>query len=220
MRGRLPVLLLLLAFLAVSTFPAGAQPAASSWQGRIQRADRQRLAGLWGAWTRALAQIDAAGMRGALEALGTVGVPPVEPLPGRPGAPVQLGMLPEAGAFQCRLIRLGLREDGWPRDEAAPLSVGAWGACTLGTEPRRETLQFDMLEGEQRMHGRLWADGDRMIFLGAKALASEAGTRRYGDDPDRDALGVLRPLEAGHWRLELPWPRWQSNLLLVEIKPA
>ena len=202
-------------FLAAQGVVSGAQPAVSSWQAQIQGEDRARLAGLWRAWTRAIAGIRAAGAETRLQALGPVGVPPVEPLPGRPGPLARL-QLPGAGAYQCRIIRMGLRDDGWPRDGGQPLTLGAWGPCRIGAGPQG-TKRFDMLEGPQRMHGRLWADGDRMVFLGALALASETGTRRYGDDPDRDALGVLRPLGDGHWRLELPWPRWQSILMLVEV---
>ena len=192
-----------------------AQPAVSSWQGQIQDEDRGRLAGLWRSWTRAISDIEAGGAGANLRALGVVGVPPVEPLPGRPDM-LELGRLPGAGVYQCRIIRMGLRDDGWPRDDGQPLTLGEWGPCNIGAGPR-DTESFDMLAGAQRVHGRLWADGDRMVFLGALALASETGIRRYGDDPDRDAIGVLRPVGDGHWRLELPWPRWQSNLMLVEI---
>ncbi|WP_439534697.1 DUF4893 domain-containing protein [Polymorphobacter sp.] len=199
---------------------AVAQPAASSWQGRIQDEDRKRLAGLWRAWTHSLSQIGAAGETERLTALGAVAVAPVEPLPGRREDMSQSAALPMPGKYQCRLVRMGLRDDGWPRDAGQPLVVTDWGDCTIMAESGDATLRFDMLDGSQRLHGRLWADGDRMIFLGATALASETGIRRYGDDPDRDALGVLRSLEPVHWRIELPWPRWQSNLLLVEIKQA
>jgi hypothetical protein len=57
-----------------------------------------------------------------------------------------------------------------------------------------------------------------MVMLGALHLAAEGGRRRYGDDHERDLAGILRPLGPGHWRLELPWPRWQSRLMLVEMK--
>jgi hypothetical protein len=202
-------------FLLAQGVDSGAQPAVSSWQGQMQEDDRRRLAGLWSAWTRGLAEVRAAGLESVLQALGPVAVPPVEPLPGRP-EPLELGRLPATGDYQCRIIRLGLRDDGWPRDAGVPLRVADWAPCRLAAD-RLGMMRFDMLAGAQRLHGRLWADGDRMIFLGALALESETGDRRYGDDPDRDALGVLRPLEDGHWRLELPWPRWQSNLMLVEI---
>lgn len=205
--------------LALVAAPVQAQPAASSWQGQIQNDDRARLAGLWRAWTRSLAELVAApGGREALAALGAVGVPPVEPLPGRP-APVASETLPKVGAYSCRTLRLGSRDDGWPRDGVLPLQIGDWGTCALAPTSGAP-LALKMLAGPQRLTGQLWPDGDRMVFLGALHLASESGTRDYGDDPDRDHLGVLRSLAPGHWRLELPWPRWQSNLLLVEIKPS
>lgn len=208
---------LALALALVLAAPVAGQPAASSWQGQIQSEDRARLAGLWRAWTRSLADVAAEpGGREALDALGPVAVPPVEPLPGRPVA-LASDSLPGVGDYRCRTIRLGRRDDGWPRDGVLPLQTGPWGVCRLAAT-EGEPLAFAMADGPQRLSGRLWADGDRMVFLGALSLASEAGVRDYGDDPDRDHLGVLRPLGAGHWRLELPWPRWQSELLLVEIR--
>lgn len=207
----------LAAALALVAMPAQAQPAASSWQGQIQSDDRARLAGLWRAWTRSLAELVAApGGEAALAALGPVGVPPVEPLPGRRAA-ITADTLPAPGAYSCRTLRLGARDDGWPRDSVLPLQIGEWGPCTLAPTSG-DPVAFKMEAGPQRLSGQLWPDGDRMVFLGALNLASENGTRGYGDDPDRDHLGVLRALQPGHWRLELPWPRWQSNLLLVEIK--
>lgn len=211
----------LIPFLALgpARAPAHAQPAASSWQGQIQNEDRARLAGLWRAWTRSLAELAAApGGEQALADLGAVGVPPIEPLPGRRAA-LTTGTLPGTGAYNCRTIRLGQPDDGWPRDGALPLQIGPWGACTI-VPTSHQPFAFAMAEGPQRLTGQLWPDGDRMVFLGALHLAAEAGSRYYGDDPDRDHLGILRSLAPGHWRLELPWPRWQSNLLLVEIKAA
>lgn len=192
--------------------PLHAQPAETSWQGQIQPEDRTRLAGLWRAWTRSLADITAAGGADALKPLGAVAVPPIEPLPGR-SQETSTDPLPAPGAYSCRTIRMGSRDDGWPRDGVLPLQIGDWGPCSLDAN-----LRLLMQAGPQRLSGQLWPDGDRMIFLGALHLAAETGTRRYGDDPDRDHLGVLRALGAGHWRLELPWPRWQSNLLLVEMR--
>ncbi len=212
MRPALPVLLLLTAA------PLAAQPAASSWQGRIQPEDRPRMAGLWSAWTRSLADIQAAGGRAAVEALGPVAIPPVEPLPGR-RVNIDAATLPAPGAYRCRTIRLGSRDDGWPRDGVLPLQTGNWGACRIGPG-HGQPLALTMAEGEQRVSGGLWPDGDRMVFLGALSLATETGRRGYGDDPDRDHLGVLRAIGPDHWRLELPWPRWQSVLLLIEITSA
>jgi len=209
----------LVALAGLASAPAQAQPAASRWQGQIQNDDRARLAGLWRAWTRSLAQLVAdPGGKAALADLGPVGVPPIEPLPGRPAA-LTNGALPGIGTYHCRTLRLGQRDDGWPRDVSLPLQIGPWGACAIAATSR-QPFAFTMAEGPQRLSGQLWPDGDRMVFLGALHLASEAGTRNYGDDPDRDHLGVLRPLAPGHWRLELPWPRWQSNLLLVEIRTS
>ncbi len=210
---------LLVCMALVLAAPALAQPAVTSWQGRIRPEDRPRIAGLWNAWTRSLNQIETAGQGDALRVLGKVAVPPVEPLPGHREVRMTTGpalSLPAAGTYRCRLLQLGARDDGWA-SMPPPLSIGDWGPCTLAPD-RDDTLQLKMAEGVQRIGGRVWPDGDRMVFLGALSLASENGRRAYGDDPDRDSVGVLRPLGPDHWRLELPWPQWQSNLMLVEIR--
>jgi hypothetical protein len=58
-----------------------------------------------------------------------------------------------------------------------------------------------------------------MVFLGAPALRGEMWVMPYGADPERNAVGALRALGPQQWRLELPWPTWQSNLDLVELTP-
>jgi hypothetical protein len=203
---RAPALLLALLLAA----PAAAQPALGTWQARIQPEDRVRLAGLWRAWTSALN--NAASQAPALAALGPVATPPLEPLPGTPEA--RAGHpLPGPGAYRCRTIRIGHREDGWSRDGTSPLAIGDWGSCRVTAGNLLVTES-----GAQRLSGQLWSDDDRMVMLGALHLAAEGGRRRYGDDHERDLAGILRPLGPGHWRLELPWPRWQSRLMLVEMK--
>jgi len=208
-------------FIAIQGTVLVAQPAVSSWQGQIQVEDRSRMAGLWRAWTGAIADITTGGAQARLQALGALGVPPVEPLPGRT-VPSSEAQFPGVGDYECRIIHMGLREDGWPRDDANPLALEAWEPCRVAPGAVNGkgggAMDFSMLAGTQRLNGRLWADGDLMVFLGALALASDYGVRRYGDDPDRDMLGVMRPLATGQWRLELPWPRWQSKLMLVEVR--
>ncbi len=186
----------------------GGGVAVPRWQTLIGDADRKRLAGLWDAWTRSLAQAKAQGDDAAVMALGPVAVPDA----------ARAAAFPAPGAYRCRSVRLGLRDvDGVVRPGPA-VSASAFAPCRM--DAAGGALRFEQSAGTQRVAGRLFPDGDRMVFLGAMALAQEHGVMAYGADGDRDQVGVLRAYGEGRWRLELPWPKWQSNLELIEILPG
>jgi hypothetical protein len=215
MRVSLPRRLLTLLLLALlgplAACATGPRP--PPWQTVILPDDRQRLAALWDAWTRALATADKAGDAPALAALAPLA---------DPKAAVS-GDLPGPGVYTCRSLRIGTRAD-------AMLPSAPTGPAMLITEPalctiskRGKLLWFEEGEGLQRVGGQLYpdagrTDGDRLVFLGSMALPGERGFMRYGADADRDQVGVIRPLAPGVWRLELPWPRWQSDLQVIEIR--
>ncbi len=200
-----PSLLPLFAALALAPLPALADELPSvSWQQMIRPEDRKRLTGLWRAWTHALAETRKDTAAAAeLAALGAV----AEPLAARPGPP------PPPGRYRCRLVRLG-------RGESAPSRMPAVGtlpdvSCTITAIAGG--LWFEQDSGPQRVAGKLWPDGERQLFLGSMALVGEKGVMDYGADAARDQVGVLRAFAPGRWRLELPWPRWQSDLCLIEV---
>lgn len=204
-----PFLLLVLASALLAGAVAASTARASdladqSWQKQIRERDRKRLAGLWGAWSHALGQVRDAGAAGAVAALGPVGV----------ATAVQPGPLPVPGQYRCRTLKLGSRAA--VTATPVPVIVAApFQPCTITA--RDGLMWFEQTSGAQRIAGRLYPDGDRLVFLGSLALAGEPGVMRYGADDDRDQVGVVRGLGPGHWRLELPWPMWQSNLAIVEI---
>ena len=57
-------------------------------------------------------------------------------------------------------------------------------------------------------------------MLGSMALAQEAAANSYGRNPERDLVAVLERIGEARWRLVLPWPRNESNLDLIELRPA
>jgi hypothetical protein len=204
-RGRLALALALT--MAPVLAACATTPKPPPWQLVILPADRRRLALLWDSWTRSMATADKAGDMPALAALGPMADPKAAidaPLPG-------------AGVYRCRSVRVGVRTD--------PLQPGApRGPAMLKAEPelctislRNGQLWFEQGAGVQRVGGFLFADGDRLVFLGSMALPGETGFMRYGADADRDQVGVIRTLGPGLWRLELPWPMWQSDLQVIEI---
>ena len=179
---------------------------ADVWQAVIRDGDRGRLSRLADAWEQAQADIAAAGATADLAALGPVADPALQS-----DAP-----LPAAGPAQCRIIRLGWRQGTarLPR----PVQAEAWAPCTLAADGI--LLRLETAPAAQRFAGTFYPDVDRLVFLGSVALAGEPGRLRYGEDRDRDQLGVLTPLGPGHWRLALPWPRWSARLVLIEIRAA
>ena len=184
--------------------PLAAKPPPAHWQEAIRAEDRKRLAGLWRAWARALGNIHREDAD--LAALGRLVAHDAG----------QDGIAPPPGHYRCRLVRLG-RGDNAP--SGMPV-VGTLPPVPCLVRADGEQLWFEQQAGAQRVAGRLWQDGGRLVFLGSMALAGEAGVMAYGSDPARDQVGVLTSLGPGHWRLELPWPRWQSDLCLVEITSA
>ncbi len=174
-----------------------------AWQTVIREDDRGRLAGLFAAWSKALGQARDAGDGKALAAYGDLVVADA----------VKPGALPGPGQYRCRTLQIGVQDGAAPA--AAAFSVAPVQRCVIAQ--KAGALWFEQTDGAQRIAGTLYGDDDRLVFLGSLALRGEAGMMHYGDDGDRNQVGVLRPLGVGRWRLELPWPAWQSNLVIVEI---
>lgn len=179
---------------------------ADVWQAVIRDGDRSRLARLSDAWTEARADIAAANAGADLAALGVVG----------DAAAAAPGPLPAAGQYRCRIIRLGWRQ-GADR-LVPPVQSGDWAPCQLTADGI--LLRLETAPGPQQFIGTLYPDVDRLVFLGSVRLADDMGRLRYGEDRDRDQLGVLTALGEGHWRLALPLPRWSARLILIEIRAA
>lgn len=207
------------AFLAalVPLAACGGAPAATpshkamrsvSWQEQIREPDRKRLAGLWSAWTRSLNEAAAAGHGAEIKALGPLAVADAA----KPGA------MPVPGDYRCRSVRMGTRDDNSKAALVPAMDADGAIACTISA--KGDLLVLEQARGGQRIGGTLYPDGDRMVFLGSKALRGEMGMRAYGADASRDQVGVLRRFGDDKWRLELPWPMWQANLEIIEIVPA
>lgn len=197
-------------FAAAGPVVAKTQKPPPPWQKVILEPDRKRLAGLWNAWTRGLAEADKAGMRPQLAGLGDLVVPDAA----KPAS------APPPGAYRCRTITLGIREGSTAAASASvpAMTMGNEGACTISR--KGGLLWFEQSDGPRRVGGKLFDDDERMVFLGSQALAGEMGLMAYGADGQRDQVGVLRAVGERRWRLELPWPMWQSNMVVIEIVPA
>ncbi len=178
---------------------------ADVWQAVISDADRRRLSRLVEAWDQARADVAAAGADPALAELGPLTGKAVQPL--RP---------PQPGAYRCRLVQLGWRQG--QSTNVPPVQAGPAAACTLAAQGVLLRLDADI--GGQHHIGALYPDIDRLIYLGSVALPGEPGRHSYGEDRDRDQLGVLEATGPQQWRIALPWPRWTARLTLIEITPV
>ena len=203
----------LLALLLVPACGGKAGPDAVSrppptWQREVREPDRKRLATLWSAWTRSLNEVQAAGQGAEIAALGDLLVPDAA----RAAPP------PAPGTYRCRTIKLGVRAIGAVPGRGRALDIAPVRPCTIAA--RGGLLWFEQIGGPQRVAGLLYPDRERVVFLGSIALEAENRILPYGADNDRDQVGALRAYGADRWRLELPWPMWQSNLTIIEILPG
>lgn len=176
---------------------------AATWRTAIHPDDRVRLLGLWPAWTSAKAKAIVHGETADWDALGRLADP----------AAAADGEWPVAGAYRCRVVKLGARLPGQP--DVAPLRDFP---CTVTNDDG--VIGFAGHNDFQSSTGRLYPDGERMVFLGAMTLRGDISRFVYGADPDRNVVGVLERIGPARWRLALPWPRFQSTLDVVDIVPA
>jgi hypothetical protein len=178
---------------------------ADVWQAVITDADRRRLSRLSDAWVQARADVAAAGADTQLAALGALA-----------GPALANPRLPGAGSYRCRIVHLGWRQ-GQPQTVPV-VQAGAARPCTLTADGL--LLRLDAPMGEGQHIGTLYPDVDRLIYLGSVRLGDEPGRHPYGEDRDRDQLGVLEQVAPDQWRIALPWPRWTARLTLIELQPA
>ncbi|WP_372917104.1 DUF4893 domain-containing protein [Sandarakinorhabdus sp.] len=187
---------------------------ADVWQAVITDADRGRLSRLGEAWEQARADISAAGADADLARLGPVAQQSlVQQSLAQDGGGGDT-VFPRAGAHECRTIQLGWHQGA--AHTAPAVQAGAWAPCRLTADGI--VLRFETAPGPQQYLGTLYPDVDRLIFLGTVRLAGEMGRLRYGEDGQRDQLGVLQAIGPGQWRIALPWPRWTARLVLIDIR--
>jgi hypothetical protein len=192
---------------------------ADVWQAVIRDADRARLAGLAGAWEAALADVAAGNGAAALAALGAVAQERLAPegvVPPRESAAADgaQALVPLAGAYRCRMIAIG-----WAARTPRTVPVvqaGDWQPCSVRADG--VLARFEQAGGRERLRGTFFPDSARAIFLGSVRLADERGWHAYGEDGQRDRLGVAQPLSGGGWRVVMPWPPWTARLAILELR--
>jgi hypothetical protein len=195
--------LLLAACTTDETGPAATVPAAASWRAIATDHDLERARKWRTAWVRAVAEARAGGHSAEIDREGVL----LEP-----DAALR-GVLPPAGDYRCRVLKVGGQGEGLLDYIAYP-----YFDCRIsaGAGP----IDFVKLTGSQRPVGRLFPDGQlRMVFLGTLQLGDERGNLRYGHDRQRDMIGLLERIEERRWRLAFPYPAFESTLDVIELVP-
>jgi hypothetical protein len=166
-------------------------------------ADRARLGSVATAWEEGLGAA-----RRAAPAAIAAGGPLFEPHAARPVA------MPPAGAYRCRVVKLGATSPGLLAYVDYP-----WFACHVSGEGAQRRIA--KLTGSQRFVGVLRPSReDRAMFLGTLQYGHEARVLPYGRDRQRDMAGWVERIGERRWRLALPYPAFESIIDVVELVPA
>lgn len=180
-------------------------PADDNWRLAASPDDRTRLRTYRDAWTDALAMVRARGQGGVVAEAGVL----LEPDRALGTDPV-----PPTGTYQCRTIKLGIRDEGRPATTTLPAAP-----CTVRRDG--DVLRLAQGQGAQRINGTLYPDTSaRGVFLGTLALTDEPTPLRYGQDNLRDMVGLVERVADRRWRIVLPRPALESTLDVVEVTPG
>lgn len=185
--------------------PAGGeQGGAANWREVVSAADASNLGRLDQAWRLGRAEAEDKGFASEVESLG----PLVDPMAGQSGR-----LQPAPGTYRCRTIKLGSKSEGGLAYLAYPFF-----RCTVELSPGGDLI-LTKTTGSQRTRGLLYPDTDnRLVFVGAQAWGlDETGYPAYGQQPERDQVGVFERIGPERWRLVIPWPRVESKLEILEL---
>lgn len=180
---------------------SGEQGGAEGWRAVASAADASKLGRLDEAWRLARAEAEEQGFADEVEALG----PLVDPNAGQAGR-----LQPAPGTYRCRTVQMG----------STSLAFVAYPffRCVVELTPGGDLI-LTKTTGSQRTRGLLYPDTDRrLVFVGAQAWGSdETGYPAYGDQAERDQVGVFERIGPQRWRVVVPWPSASSKLEIMEL---
>lgn len=112
------------------------------------------------------------------------------------------------GAYRCRTIKLG----GF-----LPLVTYSYFDCTVS----QKGTQIEKLTGSQRFKGSLTPSDGGFFYLGAQHYGDEQPIA-YNTNPERNQVGCLVKVSGKpvRYRLELPFPQFESTHDVIELIPA
>jgi hypothetical protein len=173
---------------------------AEAWRSIASDRDAAALDALDERWRQALAAGRAARLSRRIAAEGALLVPEAR----------LARAAPAPGSYRCRYVRPGGRR--WV--SSAP------GFCYVGVEGGQLTLATE-LRG-LRFGGFLWElkGGERLVFLGGAVPPGTRTPLAYGENPSRDAGGLVERIGEFRYRLTLPEPAPGAGLTIVEMVAA
>lgn len=182
----------------------GEQGGTDDWRTVATDGDAARLTRLDDAWREALSEARAAGFGDELRTLGAL----VDPTAGQAGR-----LQPPPGEYRCRTFKLGRMGEVGVGYVAYPAF-----RCLVELTPGGDLI-LSKMTGSQRTRGLIYPDSDRrLVYLGAQAWGSgETGFPLYGEQPQRDQIGVVERIGDQRWRLVLPYPKQESKLDILEL---
>lgn len=182
----------------------GEQGGTDSWRSIVSTEDAANLGRLDEAWRLARAEAEDGGFAAQVESLG----PLVDPNAAQTGR-----VQPAPGNYRCRTIKLGSKSGGTLAYVAYPFF-----RCSVELTPGGDLI-LTKTTGSQRTRGLLYPDTDsRLVFVGAQAWGmDETGYPAYGQQHERDQVGVLERVGPNRWRLVVPWPCVESKLEILEL---
>jgi len=192
--------------LAGAALDGGLQGGTDQWKTVANAGDQDRIARLDDAWRQALREADRE-FGAQIDALGLTAVPT---------AALEGQLQPAPGKYRCRSIKIGSMNGAGLAYVAYPFFN-----CTVELTPGGD-LVLTKIDGSQRTKGLLYPDpanAKRLIYVGAQAWGDdETDYPAYGQNPERDQVGVLERTGAKRYRLVLPWPKQESKLEILEIR--
>ena len=203
-----------LALLAIVAATAGCdavrQPArlipemTTDWRRIASDDDRARLRDWRSTFVNALAAAQRSGHGREITLEGKL----LEPDAALGGAPIP------NGDYKCRVIKIGAKTQGLLDYIAYPAF-----ACRITAEGGLQRLE--KLTGSQRYVGLIFPnDAIRQVFLGTLVLGDEARALQYGQDEDRNVAGYVERVSPVRWRLIMPQPHYESQIDVMELRPA
>ncbi len=183
---------------------APALAASADWRRDATREDNDRVDRLQGAWHSALKAAKRSNGP-EVRALGAL----AEPKAGLENPE------PAPGLYRCRTIKLGDRAG-----LGLPYVAYGWFRCRIELSPGGD-LTLRKLTGSQRTSGSLYPMiRKRLAYLGAEAWGDGEGPLAYGENPERNQAGVFERIGPQRYRLVLPWPKYESELDIIELVAA
>lgn len=182
----------------------GEQGGTDSWRQVASADDASNLGRLDEAWRLARAEAEEKGFARQVEALG----PLVDP-----NAAQVSRLQPAPGTYRCRTIKIGSQNGQGLGYVEYPFF-----RCSVELTPGGDLI-LTKTTGSQRTRGLLYPDTDsRLVFIGAQAWGTdETGFPQYGQQRERDQVGVFERIGPERWRLVVPWPRVESKLEILEL---